>query len=766
MRNSFKQSLFFTLSFLFCECALAAGIFDVVPTDKSLSYLGDIFGGSVGAITLSSSGGVNPLLSKMFERFNFIIVTVGVSILSYIGIAAAINTAREGEAMGKKFSLWVPLRSMTGMLLMVPSPGTGYSVVQMTVMWVVLNGIGAANVIWNVVLDQLSTAGIGITPITIPVNTSSLYSVWGGALKSAVCKNSLNNISGLAIRNTYGDIKYIPEVGPMTPTTPTGGQPIKQTVTVYVGVEGSPNDIYKNICGSLTTDTIIQANDPDNSYNSSSLSQRANIKLGALMAIFDAVDPAAQQLSVISQPGSAPPKVESSEYGNRAITGYQAAIAQLAGGIRAQNTQGSTWEQNANRPSVSDEINYLKKIGWIHAGGYYYFLTQSNVKIDSDALKIPTPTFPDVTTDTAITTNNVTQWGSPSNLFQALTNNTNRMILNSALLGGDNYWKSNLAPQPLSIPTFTSQWPGAGLGFLDSIGEGIANDVRKPILEKFKAASNIASNQDPLVSMAVFGYQIMMSSEAAVFGFLVLSFLIATPFAAMAACNPTAYSATMVAIEFFTIFFGFFAAIWICGATLGIYIPLAPYLIFTGTAIGWFIAVVEAIVGAPIIALAMVQPGGEELGPIKNGLMILANLFLRPALMIFGFIIASSLLRASINLVNYGFAQTLTVSIPKTTLFGIIPVLGIYCFFIMSLVNQSFSLIYVLPNKILRYIGGHEEQFTPSEMTGQAKEGFTKGGGIAEKGVGVPGAKAQTRLKEAAERGKKKREDAAAGGPD
>ena len=99
-----------------------AGVFDPPPSDQSLAYLGMIFGSNVGTIYLG--GAANPVLAQMFEQFNTIIVAIGTVVISYIGIVSTINTAQEGQTMGKKWSsIWLPMRSMMGMLLMVPTPG-------------------------------------------------------------------------------------------------------------------------------------------------------------------------------------------------------------------------------------------------------------------------------------------------------------------------------------------------------------------------------------------------------------------------------------------------------------------------------------------------------------------------------------------------------------------------------------------------------------------------------------------------------------------
>ncbi len=139
------------------------GPFDPPPTDESVSLLGVIFSGSVGSIYLGSAT-ANPVLTSLMEKFNFIIVVVGTVVVSYVAILSTINTAHEGTAMGKKWSaVWIPMRSVAGMALLVPAPSTGYSMIQVTVMWIILQGVGAADALWNIALQGLTS---GVSPTT------------------------------------------------------------------------------------------------------------------------------------------------------------------------------------------------------------------------------------------------------------------------------------------------------------------------------------------------------------------------------------------------------------------------------------------------------------------------------------------------------------------------------------------------------------------------------------------------------------------------
>jgi defect-in-organelle-trafficking protein DotA len=107
---------------------------------------------------------------------------------------------------------------------------------------------------------------------------------------------------------------------------------------------------------------------------------------------------------------------------------------------------------------------------------------------------------------------------------------------------------------------------------------------------------------------------------------------------------------TAVLIPFFGIFIFAFMSLglpvvfaWI-GVMVGIgfvttyYVPLLPYIIFTFGSIAWLISVIEAMVAGPIVALGVTHPEGHDaFGKGEQAIMLLMNVFLRPAMMIIGY---------------------------------------------------------------------------------------------------------------------------------
>jgi len=101
--------------------------------DLSMHYLNAVFG-SVDGI-LHGTGG--QIAGKMFSIFNSAAITLGGILIAYILVKSTVETAHEGEVLGKKWStIWVPLRAALGFGLLIPK-ASGYSIIQIFMMWVV-----------------------------------------------------------------------------------------------------------------------------------------------------------------------------------------------------------------------------------------------------------------------------------------------------------------------------------------------------------------------------------------------------------------------------------------------------------------------------------------------------------------------------------------------------------------------------------------------------------------------------------------------------
>jgi defect-in-organelle-trafficking protein DotA len=212
----------------------------------------------------------------------------------------------------------------------------------------------------------------------------------------------------------------------------------------------------------------------------------------------------------------------------------------------------------------------------------------------------------------------------------------------------------------------------------------------------------------------------------------------------------------------YPIFFAWMGIMLSIGFVTAYYIPFVPYMIFTFGSIAWLMVVIEAMVAAPIVALGVTHPEGHDaFGKGEQAIMILFNVFLRPAMMVIGYIAAIALTYVSVWIINAGFANamsfiqgnsngvvwnftsswnnpwnpTSTDLIKQAehinTTQGYTGWAGVYGFFFsmimyvtmyLIVVQKSFTLITVLPDKVLRWIGGQAES-TGQEVAQWGEEG-------------------------------------------
>lgn len=230
---------------------------------------------------------------------------------------------------------------------------------------------------------------------------------------------------------------------------------------------------------------------------------------------------------------------------------------------------------------------------------------------------------------------------------------------------------------------------------------------------------------NPIVQLAIMGVQYINVAMSMWVGMLIL--------AVGLSWAPPLYAMMMIILP---LFLSWMSVVLGIGFTTAYYIPFLPYMIFTFGTIAWLISVIEAMAAAPLVALGIAHPEGHDaLGKSEQGLMILLNVFLRPAMMVIGFIAAIALCYVGVWLLNSGFQNVLhnlydkaiwvdrSAAIPWGSIFGSFFSIIMYTMTYLTIVEKSFSLIAVLPDKVLRWIGGQQESVghEASQWTGDVK---------------------------------------------
>jgi len=187
-----------------------------------------------------------------------------------------------------------------------------------------------------------------------------------------------------------------------------------------------------------------------------------------------------------------------------------------------------------------------------------------------------------------------------------------------------------------------------------------------------------------------------------------------------------------------SVFSGFLVTFALLGLTAGFVlfyvVPLLPFIYFFFAFGGWVKAIFEAMVGAPLWALAHLRIDGNGLSgqAALSGYLMIFEIFLRPILMVFGLLASISIFSAMVSVLNQVF-DLVTANVGgfdvKGELSGefdgkIASKLSsmrssvdeffftiIYTIIVYMMGMSSFKLIDMIPKQILRWMGANVTTF-------------------------------------------------------
>jgi hypothetical protein len=788
--------------------------FTPAANDASLQYLGTIFGNVNGVIPMSGGtmGGTITILGTMFRTFNSIALAIGAFIVIYITIVGTMMTAHEGEFMKKWNSIWTPIRATIGIAALVPT-ASGFSGIQIIMMWVIVQGVGAADTLWNTVLGYVNFAGSPYAQIT--PNSTGVDNTIGDLFKAITCDETA--------RQTYPPPDVIdPQTGAYYcgPGNPcfNSALTIDPSQTTSTSFQFGPG----GACGTLTycnqstsctdstslgcmtctaqvpalatmittlrdaADIFIKADyDYQNYYYNGFLApNKPNPKAKQPSWLADyctannipsqnCTGPIYQAVGTVNIPtqgslslpdpggttGNAPnsvidnlywpfamqPTVGNNSFVTTATNYYMNAVGQALTAYIAQ--------QVSNTNSLSGALADAQKTGWIFAGAYYYTITKINSSNTQQAL----PALSMAPTDPSSQATN--PLNSYRNNFQA-------------------------ADELIKAMNGTSSLPGGEAQAALSNGASAINGM----LISATASSGTSTNSpNPLVQLAAAGYGLLFAAQIIFAVFMIVALVIGLVSGinvfvlGTGGFNPMAVSSPILFMILVPLLFALLGVMVSMGATLGVYVPLIPYMIFTFGAIGWLTSTIETMVAGPLVALGILMPGGhhEILGKAEPALMLLFNVFLRPSLMIFGLIAAMLLADVVVTMINAMFftvmfqvigagtnsqgssgeATAATYAAAAFNPLELVFFLIAYVTLIISALNKCFAAIHIIPEKVMRWINGQGEQYGEGEGMGEVKRAVEGAGASAGAGMKQMKSDAGAGMQQRLEARKKAEED-------
>lgn len=632
----------------------------------------------------SECGGVPGAFEKTMGVFNAAMMTIGGIIAAYTLVVGAMQTAHDGDMLGKQWSsMWIPIRTALGVGMVVPVAG-GYCVAQLLFGFLIGQGVAAADNVWSAYVDATSTPE-GLAPTIVMPAVADLAK---GVLVSQLCVEGYNSsvIEGMNSK--------------MTAKSSDNAR--------YYGINGG------NDCGGVAYSTLqlaaaeVKAALLGTTTDPSAFNTVKDAHIAALLTLEKAMNKTALEVVAFANEGAKEPNVIAAV--NAAISQYQKTVAASA----------SVFTQKDDMKKFMDAA---KEDGWLLAGAWFMKSAQMQDEVRRAIANVPTATAP------SLDSSSYAAGGDTGKFVQALAGIVSRSggariadkdVADAAGRVGDSSNPFSRVVKDLSASIFT---------------DGVLS------------ALTLNTNRHPMMAMKDFGDNLMVGSELGiiagvamigasegtkatngsawgeVLGFLSMGTSKAIAGAAAGALNAVGW--IMIAIC---------STIFVFAASVAVFLPMLPFLLYFGATCGWLLLCIQAVIAAPLWAVMHLNPHGDGLaGNARQGYLLLLGVTLRPVLITCGYVAALTALSPVLGAFNEVFASAFKMS-QTGSLAGLgtsVMMIAIYFGSVVYLIKHVIGFIHKIGDDIMRWVGGGREQM------GEAATGL---GGAGEKIAGAAGA--------------------------
>lgn len=678
MRNLFNWKALVALAALLLPAVAFAqsSIFGEIPaTDISVNqFLNKLFGGLVG-----NGGGGDPL-EVLLRTFNGGVLTIGGILVFYTLVAGTMSTAHDGEMLGKRWSsLWIPIRTTLGAAAIMPTLGLkgGYCVIQAIVMWLALQGVGMANSMWTEFLrsDELMKDAFYNPPgvsrqIRETFNDMYMSNVCTAAMRESQKDNLILNAAFSA-----------PLIGAEVRSLPSGG--------FAYGPMGS-------LCGQ-----VLMGSDPGSADSARTVPILGDAPASA--AAFVDSNAIAESLRSVHRSNLASAQAQLKVLADQTVANtlspeaFNSAMNSLVQNYQTQLRDTAYNTYMGQRETLNAKLRQgMEADGWAMAGMYYVAVVRAQDEITRAITQTPATASGELWGTGNIVTDAATQGGA----FGVAKNFLGNAFVNSS--GRDTYLNRGRA--------MIKQGNAANLSQVETIADQATGDswVMKVVswfmnddMTFFGNQQFAQQGQNPIIMAKNLGENMTAGAWTAL--------AIGGSVLALSGIDVLGTGIGDWATVFTPVLFALFGMFVVPGATLSTYVPMIPYILWVGVIIGWVILVVEAVIAAPIWAVAHMAPDGDGVvGRGGQGYMLVLSLTLRPPLMVLGLACSISLMKPVGYFVNSTFLGAFAMGVNPGPLAITQAIAGcvLYAVVMVGVVHRVFTLIHVVPDRILRWIGG------------------------------------------------------------
>lgn len=712
-----------------------SGLTSATPAgDWSMRMWQSLFG-NFASNPFTTVGGPTSLLGGVFIIFNTCVFTLGFTWALYGIVSGVVQTAHEGEVLGKRMStVWFPIRMVMGIAGMVPIFG-GFTLMQAVMMSLTTIGIGIGNSMWTGAVNNTAQfQGLMTTQPFLPTSASSIRDATRGMFMSSLC----------VVSQAAG------EEARMTAAPERMGRFADNNMS-YKITYGSQSDPQK--CGAVSLNATMRSSSSATSFRTASVDYTAIAQAvgtsyqGAMNVMQNNVYELAKswytQYQATRTSGGAIPAFPTSQ-----LDAW--ADEYIKNGANAYSSSAT----NQDAITSAAKTNMLS-VGWFGAGAWYSTFAEVNAGI-ADATKGPEVVYtaPTVSSRSMFATEARDALAAADQRLQEAKVNIGASQSSGTQALLDSSLHDTCAAMGLSnlIGTTTGNC---------SLGQGIVSAALRATAIGSGGGGNggtlsldSAGFVNPIIMMKNVGDYVMATAtsilaiapllEAGSWAAKGISSILGL--ASVVAPNPAtgaAASATGMAAALMSVATTIAMAMLVVGALMSVYIPLIPFITWIGAIVAYAASMIEGLAGASLHAMAHLDGTGEGLGQrTQQGYLFMLNAVLRPGLMLIGFFSASALMIALGTLQAQLFLPAMA-NVQGNSITGLASIAAFLAvFFVMNvtLISGSFNLIYIITDQVLGFIGGAIDSKLGRETEGKTHGAFLAVGHFAPRVI--DGAKA------------------------
>ncbi|HAF4710419.1 TPA: DotA/TraY family protein [Salmonella enterica] len=644
--------------------------------------------------------GGDSLVSQILKIFSSTLLIVGTGVGGYLVLQKTAKTAHDGQYMDREQgSFWAPIRILAAFSMLTPLPN-GWSLSALLMLYAAAKvGVGGANLATDATVDAFMA---GQTFVLQPVAPSTV-TLARSLFEANMCMFGIN--ASLDAQNNSGGIVFSSDYINQSPIE--NGFILKSKSFTCGGATIAIEE-NNSILSKLGLSADIDVTAIRNAHTEGLNEMQRSLRDGAQKFV----------QGVISRQQDENSNLVNAE--SIIQTASQIYENKVTAAIRSSNI-------NTQLSNLTSQVgDTIKSEGWFSLGNWYQTLAVANNRVGNSAAAKGT-TFGQSTGQVPVTTDLYRLAISAYHAQKSVTDNSNAGILTAK-----SSFESNDISDAASLFSYV----------FNSFGQSITTSL-------INQSQNDSGQVNPIISMKNLGDNLIGAAEASLATYVGVKAFIAGANESVLGAIANKLGGIGAALKSVGDTLDPYVTIGLvmligAGISLSIYIPLMPFLIWTAACINYLIIIGEGIFASALWAFTHLLGNGEGMGQkTAHGYIFLLNLMFRPILMVGGFLLGGGIVTIGGTILNKAIPAAMA-NAQFNSMTGIVTIIGyliVYCSTAITIVSLSFSLINIVPDQVINWVGGHVASTLGREMPDKAGQSVNVFANKTESGLNNGGRK-------------------------